>query len=704
MNSLPKEILRCIFSLLSQRSRFRCSLVCKDWYHVVTGNPFFYRTIHISSMSQLEAFINMATTIKMKNNFVSHFVQQLIFEGDFWASNKLNVNMAEKLHRACPNIIYVNGLPSSYYKHFQDWKMYHIENWYLEMDLNWFYQLQHQLTSLHMDVDKIMTKTSSLNNKDSNKVQFIIDQIQSKQTPPHDYDNELIDENGYLHYFGKVLSIPVFNQLKILILDFSTSFNSSSLNIYEIDERTLVSIHQSCPLLEDLTLVALFMNVSESTKTSLSLLSSSSSSLPNTNHHYNHNNQTDQTDQVNKLPINYLKSLTLKWCILNQTQCYDCFSKMYPYLTSLKMGLKWYSDSDKHDSGFQVAIYNMITSFKYLKNLIIENISEFASGRPLPMYSNFWPHELLFNWLNQYPQRLDVFKYPYDFTSIKKDHLTNTTTTVATSASDVSGTADVMTELLNPSFLFLNYLTTLEFNIGSDFEKVLLIFLKSGNKNKVSTTISTLKIHREGYHQDSFPILVWLDTFPKLKHLTLNGIHPINTDIVVDQEASISSGLLKYRHHCSFKDIPSLPSYSLESLQIQNSSFYSKHDLTAIGLVCPKLRELDLYLIDINTGPKGYTLINFSIQKTKDEKSTLKNVDEKILIDTPHLTLDYLSLNRCGIVNTSYSRMADVTGVINNFTVNESNTTYQFKKKITDYNRRIELVLNCKSIDTIIIH
>ncbi|KAI9306226.1 hypothetical protein BJ944DRAFT_263909 [Cunninghamella echinulata] len=694
MDVFPNEILHHIFTYLSYRYVARCSLVCRTWYNLIILDPFFYKTIEIHSPSQLYKFLNMAITRIVNKKQVGRYVRHLQLEHYYFYQQSLSREVIGNLYSACPflhsiepiqlysYLPFPTTLPISSSFYFPTWQLTTLLNWYPDMNKEWIDAMQERFTSIQLDVQQateensnLLSPPSSLDKKriDSKKIQFVVDEIPTSQIPPHTHDDDIVNHMGYVTYYGKVLSLPTFHQLKILSLDFSNSFNHSRTAIYEIDERTFLSIHNSCPSLEELTCIALFMNMSNS---AMSLYKRASAD------NINFNSKNSPFLQAN-IPSYPLKSLTLKWCVLNQYQCFDYLSRLYPTLTSLSMDLKWYSILPAKDGPYEIAMYSMITRLTCLKEFFLNDIIYVGVGGRLPYYSGYWPHHLYLIWLSHHPTQLKALKYPYDLK-------------IGDYYNDFGRSGKQLG--------FLNHLTTLEITI-SDYQPDTTLYhlLKNGTELYVSTSIVSLTVHNhmKFIKQDPFYIMQWLNAFPTLKEFTLDGIAKIQYQT----------------------DIAYQPSYSLQVFKIENSSFKSRKDFNSILYHCSKLRILKLCNIkwDIITTTNNTFLINEQEQEQQEMELLYKKIGlgeessaikTKMIINLPDSTLDQFILDQCCFAETKDVWKGEEKSIITRLMVNEHNETHHFEAKnksatstttaITTFiNQSVDIVLNCKSVDII---
>ncbi|KAI9306484.1 hypothetical protein BJ944DRAFT_263491 [Cunninghamella echinulata] len=506
MDSLPNEILQNTFLFLSPRYRYHCSLVCKAWY-LTYQQPLFYQTITIYKYSQFIKFLTLAKTTYINHKPIGHYVRRLHLK-DLYNKHILTYEEIEELHHVCPFLTFIDDICMDendteqhdlymipYWKHLTEIKL-----WYSRNDTYRLYAAKHgpHLTSLQLDIKDIITInelqmkqqlsiTHHYKNKIKNKIKNRINNGQNDKDIYEDDDDEdnKIENNiriqhdmqpqlqaNYQYYYGRVILFPAHHlvHLKELYLCFKSASYRSSVAEYRLDERTLESLHQSCPVLESLSLNYLVLNclefLSRSTTTTTSFSATSTST------------------SLTISPCKSLKHLYLKNCKLYQYGNYNYLSRKYPHLTSLHLNLQWKDNQltssssssssssaasllieendlllrNRHDNQhhanlntnaiinsnlllhmttninannpnssmhpnhptYRSMIYEFITGFSYLKELSAEfiYINDFSNVK---WQDGLWPGKELLYWLIQHPQQLTFLDYPYDLSTMEYD-------------------------------------------------------------------------------------------------------------------------------------------------------------------------------------------------------------------------------------------------------------------------------------------
>ncbi|CAO3640700.1 unnamed protein product [Cunninghamella echinulata] len=497
MDSLPNEILQNTFLFLSPRYRYHCALVCKAWY-LTYQQPLFYQTITIYKYSQFIKFLTLAKTRYINHKPIGHYVRRLYLK-DLYNKHILTYEEIEELHHACPFLTFIDTICMDendteqhdlymipYWQHLTEIKL-----WYSRNDTYRLYAAKHgpHLTSLQLDIKDIINinelqlkqQQLHINDRYKNKIKIKKEQKDKDKHENDDDEDNKIENNiriqhdmqpqlqaNYQYYYGRVILFPTHHlvHLKELYLCFKSASYRSSVAEYRLDERTLESLHQSCPVLESLSLNYLVLNCLEflskftTTTTTASFSSTSASSTIS--------------------PCKSLKHLYLKNCKLYRYGNYTYLSKKYPHLISLHLNLQWKDnlltssssssssvvsllieendlllrnrhDNQHHanlntnaiinsnlllhmstntnnpsssmypnDPAYRSMIYEFITGFSYLKELSAEfiYINDFSNVK---WQDGLWPGKELLYWLIQHPQQLTLLDYPYDLSTMEYD-------------------------------------------------------------------------------------------------------------------------------------------------------------------------------------------------------------------------------------------------------------------------------------------
>ncbi|CAO3635412.1 unnamed protein product [Cunninghamella echinulata] len=511
MNQLPNEIIHHIFSFLSPRYISTCSLVCKAWY-LTSRDTSFYKVIKINSYQQLKKFIETATTVKINDILLGHSVNTLLLQDIYnVAPFCLTLDDIDQLHHACPMITWVDDIVcpqfkmtpvqpywkhltiiSSWVKRYDDdwyWRLYQKENISLiSFELNVFDCLQHihHEHILYFEKDQQSRKRERLDRPlfISQLSPSLNNDINSNNNNNNNNNSSVEIRGEMINCFGKVLKFSTtWQSLKSLTLDFTSSSSSSysspsSLFDYELDERTIDSIFQSCPVLEHLSLDYFFMNISDQ--------------------YYN-------DSQYHITPFTSLNILQFNHCLMHQAECFYYFLKKCPNVTTLILYLQCYIHMDELKKGlFRKGIYDMITQFCTLKQLSarLEYTGDYYMC-PVELEDGFFPDHELKEWLNVIqPSQLKVLDYPYD----------------------LSLSSMVENEKINNQhFVYLNYLSS--FTLESKNSPSFLLnhyFLRQNTVDFASFSITTLNISMAINPMSLFNVFEWLNAFPNLKRLCIS--------------------------------------------------------------------------------------------------------------------------------------------------------------------------------------
>ncbi|CAO3650013.1 unnamed protein product [Cunninghamella blakesleeana] len=261
------------------------------------------------------------------------------------------------------------------------------------------------------------------------------------------------------------------------------------------DERMFESIHQSCPQLISLTLVSLYMHVSDD---------------------YDYK-------WANKLlvPKLSLKELSIGNLFYN-SKCYDYLSFMYPHLESLTIELATESYPETIFRASRLAIYNMITQYSCLKKLKVKAV-----------YSNFpnklWPLTELLEWLQQHPTQLSSLDHSYNFIGDLIDF----------NRSLDQQQYDINTGIISPPpwnhriffqshdyLKHLSYLSLGEYTYIPAPSILCYFYVVNNNNNYNNEDLSILSSSIKELKLDSIyigNIYFWLKAFPSLESLKISG-------------------------------------------------------------------------------------------------------------------------------------------------------------------------------------
>ncbi|CAO3637818.1 unnamed protein product [Cunninghamella blakesleeana] len=347
MSSLPKEIIKIIYSYLPQKYLARYSSVCKTW-NESTRLPRFYRTIRLNNDKQLTNFIQMATTSKINSTLIGYFVCYLCLELPDSEAKCITITNLQALHKACPNLEWINNLNEENIKTginktlaFPCWeKLTHIDSWVTSFMLSWVIkqeQLQrknqpsaNQIVSLTLDVD--LYKDYFMTEELKHRFSFYDDNINK---------NEHIYEGVDFHILHLKFT-SIWQHLTDLKLAFDSNLDNEdeSLNYYHVStDHTFECIQQSCPLLESLSICHICLTLTNDYIISSHLVA----------------------------PFTKLTSLSLIECVVIDSHIFDYFSKKYTHLSKLKCDF----EITKKEAEFSILLQNMISNLLHLNHLSI---------------------------------------------------------------------------------------------------------------------------------------------------------------------------------------------------------------------------------------------------------------------------------------------------------------------------------------------
>ncbi|KAI9304296.1 hypothetical protein BJ944DRAFT_267061 [Cunninghamella echinulata] len=643
MNNIPNEIIQNILLLLSPRHALQCSLACKSFY-LASRNPILYHTIELYSRSQLEKFIKLATTIKICEKPIGHWVRRVKLIYPFY-KYKPTFEDSKLIHVTCPYIIYIEqDLLFPYMDYLTEYKYYNNNSNEDNNDKQWIDYIYDHSISLQImlsfdDDPTLYIETDEYQQWHKELIGTFNDNVE-----------ELINKSNNIEYYGKKIGFTrIFYRLKELCLDFDILKYDFT---YELDERTLEAIHASCPLLETLCLSGFIMNISASYN---SLPQSSSS-------------DKNQHRSTRFMPLPLLKSLKLEEVTLLQIECFDYLNLKYPQLESLDIYLEWddlfYRDKDRYTK----AIFSMITNHKYLKNLTINDM----------LLANQFPYNMLIQWLTFNPTQLEKLElYSTDIVFIDEQYKKHQ---IQQNLIKSNLDSDHIIKELHLRQDYLDHLTDINIQVRSPIS-TLDYFLREGKRTIASSSIIKIQLIGNYCTLDYFYFYDWLDAFPNLKKLSLKNLCVIGNE----------------------NEKGNKKSYVLQELGLHQSNIRLKKNITEICQACPLLRFLeldDIGYVDVST---PLSLIHR--QPLLDDDS-FKPINELTLIDAPQLKLDRLYINNIqyGSFNPdiplepSIQQYASLKLVVNEIGLN--NTFHIIKKYKAAFFNCIKV--NCHSIDVLV--
>ncbi|KAI9301122.1 hypothetical protein BJ944DRAFT_271961 [Cunninghamella echinulata] len=616
MDKLPIEVLTTIFQLLPQKYITILSTICKRWQSILC-QPMFFNTLNIYSLKQLERCIDMAKKKTIKGTPIGYYVGHLYFYNERTISEENFVDLID----AFPNLHSIHGLKyptrSGYHVPSLN-RLEYISYEYINYDKYWqniVSNNQHQIKTLEICLDYTFLASttqhpsSSSSSTSSPLRQSAIYVTQTGlircQLPYHRNATDI----DYIIY---TLELPILSSLTHLFIH--CCFEHANENIIE-------SIHHSCPQLYSLTLEYLDMHIS---------------------------NDYDILINNGQIQPNFvLKEFNIRGDSYNSKFCHYLSFK-YPRLESLSLEAGSQHLAEHDGISFKLAIYNMITSYQFLKKLSVGTTSDQS-----PIY---WPQIELLTWLQQNPTQLTHLDFPFDFIIIKDidnlgtntiDHhnqqqqLEQTYTSIIPSSSSISKHHIDNTNI--QQYSYLNNLTRLSLTGSSTTSMdVLYHFLQNqNNSTNIPNLIEELKLSFRSIGN----IYDWLDAFPNLKAFSLFGINYIADDYDKDNTnlnhvpskatyQIFNSNKRKRKQQRNLIDLATTATqfYKLKKFNVEYSKVYfkKKDGWNEFFGRCPELKTIILSHVNdpyegVNDNEPIYHQPNF--------------------FNLSHLSLDYLQLS-----------------------------------------------------------
>ncbi|CAO3651062.1 unnamed protein product [Cunninghamella echinulata] len=572
---LPTEILINIFQHFSHKSLAQVSLVCKDWY-LAACSPILYRTLLIHNKRQLYKFFQ--TTTLFNTQSPGYFVQHLILD-DYFQWDRLTRDDIIFLFITCPNITHIAGekimFPSNFISLAESsiWHQFtYLPLWFTNKNKDWYKMIHqnNQYISIEFSITPEMfqsttttTSTVNVDHHDHHKSLIQIQQDQQIQRRKiNDYfiyqadDHngfvnkdiiEIIDDEEYVCYYNKIFTFSTtFMHLKHIWINFG-GYNVSNKCYYyskdlELDERTIESIHHSCPVLESLTIQNLYMNISAQYK----------------------NNMKSSLSTVK--PCLSLKQLSLINWYPKHTACFDYIATKYSNLSELSLLLqssihpitKYALINEIEECNFGAGLQKIAAApavNPHLSKLSIDFNYSHSQNKTNDTKVFAWiNNEFIASCLAHHPRLLLKLKYQrslhdliiYNFKRQLKEEIQQ----------DYSCMSHIEElGLLN------------EFSIIDTY-----ICLKKMTDFGINYNhLSTLVIKYE--YKECFGFYIWLDLFPNLKKMHLGGRMYIDLQQQQEQQNKL---------------------YKLEELEIKSSTIFLNNGFTSLGYACPSLHTLKL--------------------------------------------------------------------------------------------------------------
>ncbi|CAO3628595.1 unnamed protein product [Cunninghamella blakesleeana] len=503
----------------------------------------------------------MVATNTINDIPIGYFVYELYLQELFDKISEIPTNKIILLHKACPNIEYIDTLSIPYkaqhriptwkkLTHIQPWVTTYYKRWYL----NYPKRQQQQkkgIQYLEFRVPKYIGKVvqiekeerfSFYNNSNNNNIQR--KPIQRK------YDVEYL------------LFKSIWDHLTHLSLVFGEAYKEKN---YQLDDHTFESIHQSCPSLESLLIKNLDIHAS------LDYL--------------------EVEDFIQ--PCKKLSSLQLQSCTISHPNVFTYFSEKYTHLSTLLLYLDINSEEEEDDDDdreeFSDCLYHFIRHLFYLKHFAVRFNDLNENRSPLDFFNpndQLFPHEAFRKWLsNSQHQLLQSLEYPY---ALNIPSLVNPIQLDENKNSPIY--QGQQPTLLNDLF-----------DLNKDDIDIMI-----NRNNKVTTvyTLTSLTIH--GYQEDRifYSILHYLNTFPNLKTLNISYAGLYDFDIRNGYNSNNNNNNNK-----NLKLLSPRITYPLEKLILHHVNFYLNTELSTLFRHIPYLNELHWSSIEFSTKYKD-TYIN----------------------------------------------------------------------------------------------
>ncbi|CAO3620149.1 unnamed protein product [Cunninghamella blakesleeana] len=572
LSNLPTEVLWIVYEFLSQRDLINALGV--DWLSYTSIMQFRANqaTIEFTSSSQLKKFIDTA------NESITFDLCKIIFHFPIHNHRRSLSTLIQLSPRLQQMITEYDDepYPFSIMNFPTPVSFNHIPFWYKN---SFIMKINTQKASRR----KLKTLDYSLGSHPSSNSSIRLQSIGPMKTKLSRDSIQVIDD------YSKVLLMPTLNHLVSLRL---------TLKEYEMDEKILQSIHQSCPKLESLYLFDYFMNISDEC---------GSARL------FDNNNNS----------IQYLKAFGMTGVFFDVRCCF-LLNLMYPHLESFE-----YIHSDQKANGddaqyLQSAFCDMIKQFTSLKRLSLRSISYDTD------HCKFWPGDFFIEFLNDHPDQLTCLNYP---DCLYPDGLLH----------DNSDHGDIII----PNGLFLNHLSSLTMRSKELIKTITNFFLHHDRKLTISESIKELKIVDDKHTDDNgLYMFDWFILFPALNTLKVQnqvlvdhefdetGEFGEDDESLINQLKNNESSIIlhqiiearKQKHGIKYSETRW---YKLKTLELDHVIIKYKDGLTSLFLNFYKLNQLIL---------KHIQYFHFGWQGIGDLPETITS----IYLNISHLCLDYI--------------------------------------------------------------
>ncbi|CAO3649988.1 unnamed protein product [Cunninghamella blakesleeana] len=364
INNFSDELLWIIFETLSQRDLIEGLGVNRFWYASIMQFRVRQAKIEFTSSSQLKRFIDTA------NVSITFDLCKIIFR--FPIDN--HIRSVSTLIRLSPRLQQIimenddNPYPFSIIKIRTPVSFNHVTFWYKNSFII-------KINAENANRRRLKTLDYSLGSHLSSNSSIRLQPIGIMRSRLAGDSNQVV-----IDYYSKILLMPTFNHLISLRIALREYEYYSKSCEYEMDEKRLQSINQSCPKLESLYLFDYFLNISDEC-----------------------NDVRLPDNSINVMQI--LKSFGMTGAFFD-VRCCSLLNLMYPHLESFEC-IYSYTRVNGYDSRYlQYAFCDMIAQFTSLKQLSLRSLSYSKNE------FKYWPDYSFIEFLNNYPDRINSLDYP----------------------------------------------------------------------------------------------------------------------------------------------------------------------------------------------------------------------------------------------------------------------------------------------------
>ncbi|CAO3620085.1 unnamed protein product [Cunninghamella blakesleeana] len=590
IHKLHTDVLWIVFEFLSQRDLINGLGVDRLWYSSIMQFRIHQATVVFDSSDQLKRFIDTA------NDSVTFDLCKVVLNFPIDNHTRLLstlIRLSPRLQRIITENDY-NPYPLSMIKTPTTVFFNHVNFWY---NNSFIIKINAQKASRR----RLKTLDYSLGSNPSFGSSIRLQSIGPMKTKLNRDSIQVID------YYSKVLLMPTLNHLVSLRLALKEYETYPKCYEYEMDEKILQSINQSCPKLESLYLFDYFMNISDE---------------------YGSSRLFDNSNNG----IQCLKSFGMTGAFFDVRCCF-LLNLMYPHLESFEYMYSYQKDNGYDYQYLQSAFCDMIKQFTFLKRLSLRSLSYDTD------HCKFWPEYSFVEFLNNHPDRFTSLDYP---DCLYPDGLIN-----GNSDNDI---------IIIPNGLFLHNLSFLTMRSKELIKTITNYFLHHDCKLTISVSIKELKIYDDKHTDDNgLYMFDWFILFPALDTLK------IQNQVLVDHEAD-ETGEFDEDHECFINRLKSGEGsrilhqmiearkhkrgikysetrwYKLETLELDHVKIKYTGGLTSLFVNFYKLNQLVL---------KHIQYFHFGWQGIGDLPETITS----IYLNISHLCLDYILITDIRIHN-----------------------------------------------------